>query len=46
MCGRYKDVEIKTVAASAYLSLFGVIVNAKWIAQINGDNFDIYCSER
>ena len=46
MCGKAKDVAIKVRAVDAETTLRKVIDDAGWITQINGDNFDMYCSKK
>lgn len=46
MCGKEKAIEVETEELDPGLSLRRLIEDSEWIVQINGVNFDIYCSKR
>lgn len=45
MCGKENNIEIDTQKINTDTTIERVIKNAKWVVQINGNNFDIYCSK-
>lgn len=46
MCSKEKTIELKTEDVDPGLSLRRIIEEAGWSGQLNGHNFDIYCSKR
>jgi hypothetical protein len=46
MCGRYKSIPVNKEKTAMNTTLQAVVEDSGWIAQQNGNNFDIYCSNR
>lgn len=46
MCCKEKTLEIDTEGFKPDTTVRRLIENAKWIVQVNGEHFDIYCSKR
>ena len=46
MCGKERSIEIPLTRESTSRTLHGIVESKDWIVQLNGDNFDIYCSKK
>jgi hypothetical protein len=46
MCGKEKEIPIKSEVVGAEMTLQRVVAGTGWITQQNGQSFDIYCSKK
>jgi hypothetical protein len=43
-CGKSKDIKLPTTGTLYHVEFWNIVLGARWIIELNGDNTDVYCS--